>query len=95
MKTDISRNALDARAKPRGVSDAVIDNGMDPMLAAQRILEALENGEREMVLAEGWEADAARLRRADPNALFDLAAKMVADGYARKLGVEAKSKGGP
>lgn len=94
VKTDISKNALDARAKPRGVSDAVIDNGMDPMLAAQRILEALEKGERELVLAEGWEADAARLRRADPNALFDLAARMVADGYARKLGVEAKSKGG-
>lgn len=90
VRTDVSKNALDAEAKSRGVSDAAIDNGMDPMVAATRILDALKAGERELILAEGMEAEIARLRRADPNALFDLMAKMVASGYAKQLGAEKK-----
>ncbi|MBP6011197.1 MAG: SDR family NAD(P)-dependent oxidoreductase [Alphaproteobacteria bacterium] len=90
VRTDVSKNALDADAKSRGVSDAAIDNGMDPMVAASRILDALKAGERELILAQGMEAEIARLRRADPNALFDLMAKMVAAGYAKQMGAEKK-----
>jgi short-subunit dehydrogenase len=90
VRTDVSKNALDAEAKSRGVSDAAIDNGMDPMVAASRILNALKAGERELILAEGMEAEIAKLRRADPNALFDLMAKMVASGYAKQMGAEKK-----
>lgn len=90
VRTDVSKNALDADAKSRGVSDAAIDNGMDPMLAARRILDALKAGDRELILAEGLEAEIARLRRADPNALFDLMAKMVAAGYAKQMGADRK-----
>jgi dehydrogenase/reductase SDR family member 7B len=90
VRTNVSKNALDAEAKSRGVSDAAIDNGMDPMLAAARILDALQAGERELILAEGGEADIARLRRADPNAAFDLMERMVAAGYARQMGAERK-----
>lgn len=90
VRTNVSKNALDAQAATRGVSDAAIDNGMDPAVAAQRILDALRNGVRELVLAEGIEAEIARLRRAHPDALFDLTARMVAAGYAQQMGAEKK-----
>ncbi len=90
VRTNVSKNALDADAKSRGVSDAAIDNGMDPVVAATRILDALKAGERELILAEGMEAEIAKLRRTNPNALFDLMAKMVASGYAKQMGAEKK-----
>jgi short-subunit dehydrogenase len=90
VRTNVSKNALDANAQTRGFSDSVIDNGMAPDVAAGRILDALRRGERELILAEGMELEMARLRRADPNALFDLMAKLVAGGYAKQLGAEKK-----
>lgn len=86
VKTNVSKNALDANATARGVSDAAIDNGMDPQVAAERILEAVSAGTRELILAEGMEAEIARLRRADPEALFDRMAGLVAAGYAQQMG---------
>ena len=71
-----------------GVSDAAIDNGMDPMVAAGRILDAVAAGKRELILAEGGEADSARLRRADPDALFDRMEALVAAGYAKQMGAQ-------
>ncbi len=88
VRTNVSKNALDAQAKVRGVSDAAIDNGMDPMLAANRILDAVAAGKRELILAEGMEAEIARLRRADPDTLFDRMEAMIAAGYAKQLGAE-------
>ena len=90
VRTEVSKNALGASAKPRGFSDAAIDNGMAPEEAARRILDALRSDTRELILAEGMEAEIARLRRADPNALFDRMAGLVAAGYARQLGAETK-----
>ena len=90
VRTDVSKNALDADAKTRGVSDKAIDNGMDPKVAATRILDALRADTRELILAEGMEAEIAKLRRADPNKLFDLMAQMVAQGYAQQMGAEKK-----
>jgi short-subunit dehydrogenase len=88
VRTNVSRNALDAKANIRGFSDEAIDNGMDPKVVARKILDAVSAGERELILAEGMEAEIARMRRADPNALFDLMARLVAEGYAKQLGVE-------
>jgi hypothetical protein len=68
------------------VSDAAIDNGMPPESAAAQILEAVARGERELVLAEGMEAEIVKLRRANPDALFDLMAQMIAAGYAQQMG---------
>jgi short-subunit dehydrogenase len=93
VRTEVSKNALGADAQARGFSDAAIDNGMPPDEAARRILHAVASGERELVLAEGMEAEVARLRRADPNALFDLMAKLVSGGYAQQLGATAKQTG--
>lgn len=88
VATAVSKNALDANAKPRGFSDAAIDSGMAPSAAADRILDALRAGTRELILAEGMEAAIAHLRRTDPDQLFDRMAEMIARGYARQLGAE-------
>jgi short-subunit dehydrogenase len=86
VATAVSKNALDASGKARGFSDAAIDNGLAPAVAAERILTALRAGERELILAEGMEAAIAHLRRSDPNQLFDRMAQMIAAGYAKQLG---------
>jgi dehydrogenase/reductase SDR family protein 7B len=90
VRTAVSKNALDAQAQARGVSDAAIDNGMDPDLAAARILDALSTGQRELILAEGGELATAQLRRSNPEALFDRMAMLMQAGYARQLGAEVK-----
>jgi dehydrogenase/reductase SDR family protein 7B len=88
VATSVSKNALDANAKARGFSDAAIDNGMAPEVAAGRILDALRADVRELILADGMEAHIAHLRRSDPNQLFDRMAEMIARGYAKQLGAE-------
>lgn len=88
VRTNVSRNALDGKAQARGFSDAAIDNGMPPEVVAERILDALSNGVRELVLAEGAEAMSAELRRSNPDQLFDLMAQLVAGGYAKRLAAE-------
>lgn len=88
VRTNVSKNALDAKAQTRGVSDKAIENGMPADVAAAKIVEALEAGQRELILAEGMELQGALLRRANPEQLFDLMAHLVASGYAKKLGAE-------
>lgn len=88
VRTNVSKNALDGAGQARGVSDSAIDNGMAPDVAAARIVAALETGQRELILAEGMEEQGALLRRANPDQAFDLMAKLVASGYAQKLGVK-------
>ncbi|MBC7767956.1 MAG: SDR family NAD(P)-dependent oxidoreductase [Phycisphaerales bacterium] len=88
VRTNVSKNALDGNAQVRGFSDSTIDNGMPPETAAQRIIDALTSGARELILAEGPEAMSAQLRRSNPDQLFDLMAALVANGYAKQLGAE-------
>lgn len=88
VKTNVSKNALDGKAQARGFSDTAIDNGMDADVAAQRIVDALSAGQRELILAEGMELQGAMLRRSNPDQLFDLMAGLIASGYAKKLGAE-------
>jgi short-subunit dehydrogenase len=87
IKTNVSRNALSADGAPRGVSDTVIDNGIDTDEAAAEMLAALARGEREIIIARGMELQLGEARRT-PDALFDQIAAMVAAGYARKLAAE-------
>jgi short-subunit dehydrogenase len=89
VRTNVSKSALNAKGNARGFSDAAIDNGMAPEIAAGRILGALRSDTRELILAEGMEAEIARIRRHDPNALFDRMAQLVASGYAKQLGAES------
>ena len=88
VRTNVSRNALGAAGETRGVSDAAIDNGLPPEDLAAQILDALRNGKRELVAAEGMEAEIVKLRRSNPDALFDLMAQMIAGGYAQRMAAE-------
>jgi dehydrogenase/reductase SDR family protein 7B len=71
VRTAVAANALLGDGEVRGVSDANIDNGMDPAEVARLILEALEQGQRELIVAEGAELNAAMLRVTDPERLWD------------------------
>lgn len=85
VRTNVSRNALNADGSVRGVSDAAIDNGIDPGNVAKIIWGAVAEGKREIVIAEGMEANIPILRAQDPEKLFDMLEVMVANGYAQKL----------
>jgi dehydrogenase/reductase SDR family member 7B len=88
VRTNVSRNALSADGSTRGASDAAIDNGIDPDEVAKLIWEAVASGKREIVIAEGMEANIPVLRAQDPEKLFDMMEAMVASGYARKMAAE-------
>ena len=85
VRTNVSRNALNADGTTRGESDTAIDNGLSPDDAAARMLAAVDAGTRELVVAEGAEAAIAGLRRSDPDALFDRMSAMVQAGYAAQM----------
>lgn len=84
IRTDVSRNAITADGSRRGVSDAVIENGLDPDIAAGMMLDAIAAGEREIIMGEGMEKEIGELRRT-PDALHDRMAAVVAAGYAQKM----------
>lgn len=88
VRTNVSKNALGASGETRGVSDAAIDNGLPPEDLATQIMDALRMGTRELVAAEGMEAEIVKLRRSNPDALFDLMAQMIAGGYAQRMSAE-------
>lgn len=89
VKTAVAANALSADGSTRGVSDVNIDSGIPADVAAKTILAGLNNGDREIVVAEGVEAGALELRRADPATLFGFTA---AEG-ARLAADRASGKG--
>lgn len=84
VATDVSRNALTADGTKRGRSDKVIDNGIAPDEAAQRIIDAVEANQREIIVAEGMEEAMGELRRTQDQ-LLDQVAGMVAAGYMDKM----------
>lgn len=70
VRTAVAANALLGDGAVRGVSDDNIDNGMDPPEVARLILRALDEGRRELIVAEGPELAAATLRASDPERLW-------------------------
>jgi dehydrogenase/reductase SDR family member 7B len=85
VRTNVSKNALNADGSVRGISDKAIDEGIDPDVCARTIWDAVAHGKREIVIAEGVEAQIPVLRAQDPEKLFDLVEAMVAAGYAKKM----------
>jgi dehydrogenase/reductase SDR family protein 7B len=85
VRTNVSRNALNADGSTRGESDAAIENGLSPDDAAAQMLAAVDAGTRELIVAEGAEAAIAALRRGDPDALFDRMSAMIQAGYAAQM----------
>ncbi|MFZ9395086.1 MAG: SDR family NAD(P)-dependent oxidoreductase [Erythrobacter sp.] len=87
IATDVSRNALTADGSKRGRSDKAIDQGIPPADAARTIIDAVGQGEREIIVAEGMEQAMGEMRRT-PDQLFDQVAAMVAAGYIEKMEAE-------
>lgn len=85
VKTDVSRNALNADGSRRGQSDDAIENGISPKKCAEIIWQALNDGKREVVVAEGPEATMPQMRAAESDKFFDLMEQMIAGGYAKEL----------
>ncbi len=85
VKTNVSRNALNADGSVRGASDKAIDNGIDPGEVARLIWDAVESETRELLIAEGMEANIPVMRAHDPEKLFDMVEALVASGYAQKI----------
>ena len=84
VRTNVSRNALNADGSRRGVSDKGIDGGMDPEVAVAQMLAEMAEGKREIIVATGFERMIGEACRT-PDEIFDRMAKMVADGYATKM----------
>lgn len=84
VRTNVSRNALNADGSRRGVSDKGIDGGMAPEVAAAQMLAEMAEGKREIIVATGFEQMIGEACRT-PDEIFDRMAKMVADGYATKM----------
>ncbi|MFM6852649.1 MAG: SDR family NAD(P)-dependent oxidoreductase [Sphingopyxis sp.] len=78
VATDVARNALTGAGQKQGHSDPQIDDGIAPHDCAAAIIAALKSGVNELIVAQGIEAEIARLRQADADALFDLTAKLGA-----------------
>lgn len=85
VKTNVSRNALNAQGAARGKSDENIENGMPASEAASRIVDAIEQGRRELLLAEGMELEVAIERRQNPEASFARIAQMASSGYIEQI----------
>lgn len=84
VRTNVSRNALNADGSRRGVSDKGIDGGMDPDVAVAQMIAEMAAGKREIIVATGFEQMIGEACRT-PDEIFDRMAKMVADGYATKM----------
>ena len=84
VRTDVSRNALSADGERRGVSDKVIDNGIEPSVAVAQMLDEMLAGQREIIVAEGAEQAMGEARRT-PNALLDQIGAFMAAGYVQRM----------
>ena len=71
VATDVARNALTGNGSKRGVSDAVIDAGDDPMDCAKCIWEAVKANKPEYIYAKEMEMGLAQMRHADPDTFFE------------------------
>lgn len=70
VRTSIAVNALTGDGSARGRSDANIDAGMDPAAVAETILDGIDAGKPEIVVADGRELGALQMRAQDPQRLF-------------------------
>ena len=84
VRTDVSRNALTADGGRRGVSDKVIDNGIEPAVAVAQMIEEMLAGRREIIVAQGAELAMGEARRT-PDALLDQIGAFMAAGYIARM----------
>jgi len=84
VRTDVSRNALTSDGSKRGVSDKVIDNGIEPTVAVAQMIDEMLAGAREIIVAEGAEKAMGELRRT-PDALLDQIGGFMTAGYVERM----------
>lgn len=84
VATDVARNALLADGEKRGKSDKAIDEGIPAADAAKVMIDGVAAGEREIIVAQGFEEAMGEARRT-PEELLDQVAAMVANGYMDKI----------
>lgn len=84
VRTDVSRNALTSDGSKRGVSDKVIDNGIEPAVAVAQMIEEMLAGAREIIVAEGAEKAMGEARRMQDDLLDRIAGFMTA-GYVERM----------
>ncbi len=89
IRTNVSRNALTSDGSQRGVSDKVIDNGIDPDDAAAQLLDAVAADAREIIIAEKAELAMGEARRM-PDALIDQIGAFMTAGYVERMNEDAK-----
>ena len=75
VATDVARNAITGDGGRRGLSDAVIDAGDDPLDCADAILEAVRNDQPELIFAKDMELGLAQMRHADLDTFFEAVAE--------------------
>ena len=90
VATDVARNALTGNGSKRGISDAVIDAGDDPIDCARCIWEAVKADKPEYIYAKEMEMGLAQMRHGDPDTFFsaiaDFGAQTVASYWKEKEG---------
>ena len=90
VATDVARNALTGNGSKRGISDAVIDAGDDPIDCARCIWEAVNADKPEYIYAKEMEMGLAQMRHGDPDTFFsaiaDFGAQTVASYWKEKEG---------
>ena len=87
IRTDVSRNAITADGGRRGASDAAIDNGIDPDDFAARMLAMIDEGQREVMIADAPTEKMIGEARRTPEELIDRMIEMFNKGYAKQMGV--------
>ncbi|MBN8500306.1 MAG: SDR family NAD(P)-dependent oxidoreductase [Sphingomonadales bacterium] len=87
VRTNVSRNALNADGSARGMSDKAIDNGIDPDVAVAQMISEMLAGAREIIIAEGAEKMMGETKRT-PDALLDQIGAFMAAGYAERMKTE-------
>lgn len=84
IRTEVSANALSGDGSAHGQTDSAIANGMDPAECAARILQGIDAGDAEILVAEGIEEMIAKLRMSDPVKLFEMVGAMGGQMAAKR-----------
>ena len=80
VNTNMSRNSLDASGKPRGVHDAMQENGMTPEDCISQIIDSIKKEKFEAIISRGPEAFGMKLKALLPRLYFKMARRRNAHG---------------
>lgn len=66
VRTNVAKNSLDRDGKPINKDNNLIQNGLDPIYVSTQVLQAIESGKEEILLAGGKEKAGVWLKRFAP-----------------------------